>query len=223
MVGPVVLVRFGSPLMGWARLCLTYRAVRHQLNLMSQSQTAGICQLDLTSQSQFRNWLLYNSNLWTNQTSISNDCKTLLFRNKRWKSKKWNHIFDQTHKRLRCFFLLLFFFFFPSEKLAVSSVLDYFFHSFSLRLKLFVHWRWQVARRLMHRVVLVFRMPQLMIIDGIPVTDEERNKAEMYFADQFPVSSSWSFARVCNLQMVFQFSCYFSPLCMRALKCQMCL
>ena len=70
----------------------------------------------------------------------------------------------------------------------------------------------------MHRVVLVFRMPQLMIIDGIPVTDEERNKAEMYFADQFPVSSSWSFARVCNLQMVFQFSCYFSPLCMRGIK-----
>ncbi|XP_076442127.1 leucine-rich repeat-containing protein 9-like isoform X2 [Babylonia areolata] len=44
-----------------------------------------------------------------------------------------------------------------------------------------------VARRLMHRVVLVFRMPQLMIIDGIPVTDEERNKAEMYFADQMPI------------------------------------
>ncbi|KAL8572554.1 hypothetical protein ACOMHN_040458 [Nucella lapillus] len=46
-----------------------------------------------------------------------------------------------------------------------------------------------VARRLMHRVVLVFRMPQLMIIDGIPVTDEERNKAEMYFADQMPANS----------------------------------
>ena len=61
-------------------------------------------------------------------------------------------------------------------------------------------------------------MPQLMIIDGIPVTDEERNKAEMYFADQFPVSSSWSFARVCNLQMVFQFSCYFSPLYRRGIK-----
>ena len=44
----------------------------------------------------------------------------------------------------------------------------------------------------MHRVVLVFRMPQLMIIDGIPVTDEERNKAEMYFADQMPVSAALS-------------------------------
>jgi hypothetical protein len=40
---------------------------------------------------------------------------------------------------------------------------------------------------MIHRIVLVFRMPQLMIIDGIPVTDEERNKAEMYFADQMPV------------------------------------
>lgn len=47
-----------------------------------------------------------------------------------------------------------------------------------------------VARRLMHRVVLVFRMPQLMIIDGIPVSDEERNKADMYFADQMPPSVS---------------------------------
>ena len=124
MVGPVVLVRFGSPLMGWARLCLTYRAVIHQLNLMSRSQRTGICQLDLMSQSQFRNWLLYNSKLWTNQTSISNDCKTLLFRNKRWKWKKWNRIFDQTHKRPRCFFF--FAFFFPSGNLAVSSVLDSF-------------------------------------------------------------------------------------------------
>ena len=48
----------------------------------------------------------------------------------------------------------------------------------------------------MHRVVLVFRMPQLMIIDGIPVTDEERNKADMYFADQLPVSLSYSFTKV---------------------------
>ncbi|XP_070181590.1 leucine-rich repeat-containing protein 9-like isoform X2 [Littorina saxatilis] len=47
-----------------------------------------------------------------------------------------------------------------------------------------------VARRLLHRVVLVFRLPQLMIIDGVPITDEERNKAEMYFADQMPQSNT---------------------------------
>lgn len=36
----------------------------------------------------------------------------------------------------------------------------------------------------MHRPMLVFRMPQLVVIDGLPVTDEERAKAELYFADQ---------------------------------------
>lgn len=45
----------------------------------------------------------------------------------------------------------------------------------------------QVARRLMHRIVLVFKMPQLIVIDGIPVTDEERNKAEMFFYEQTQV------------------------------------
>ncbi|XP_013396331.1 leucine-rich repeat-containing protein 9 [Lingula anatina] len=43
-----------------------------------------------------------------------------------------------------------------------------------------------VARRLIHRPMLVFRMPNLMIIDGIPVSDEERAKAELYFMDQQP-------------------------------------
>ncbi|XP_071079047.1 leucine-rich repeat-containing protein 9-like [Haliotis cracherodii] len=41
-----------------------------------------------------------------------------------------------------------------------------------------------ISRRLMHRPMLVFRMPQLVVIDGLPVTDEERAKAELYFADQ---------------------------------------
>ena len=42
----------------------------------------------------------------------------------------------------------------------------------------------QVARRLLHRPMLVFRMPQLLVIDGIPVSEEERTKAELYFMEQ---------------------------------------
>ena len=42
----------------------------------------------------------------------------------------------------------------------------------------------QAARRHLHRPVLVFRLKNLMIIDGIPVTDEEKAKAELYFMDQ---------------------------------------
>ena len=41
-----------------------------------------------------------------------------------------------------------------------------------------------ISRRLLHRPVLVFRQPNLEIIDGISVTDEERQKADMYFMDQ---------------------------------------
>ena len=41
-----------------------------------------------------------------------------------------------------------------------------------------------VARRMMHRPLLVYRMPTLMVIDGIPVTEEEKAKAELYFMDQ---------------------------------------
>ncbi len=32
--------------------------------------------------------------------------------------------------------------------------------------------------------MLVYRMPQLLVIDGIPVSDEERTKAELYFMEQ---------------------------------------
>ncbi len=42
----------------------------------------------------------------------------------------------------------------------------------------------QVARRLMHRPLLVYRIPTLVVIDGIPVSDEERTKAEIYFFEQ---------------------------------------
>ena len=37
---------------------------------------------------------------------------------------------------------------------------------------------------MLHRPLLVFRMPSLMVIDGIPVNDEERAKADMYFMEQ---------------------------------------
>lgn len=41
-----------------------------------------------------------------------------------------------------------------------------------------------VSRRLLHRPLLVFQQPNLQTIDGIPVTAEERTKAELYFMDQ---------------------------------------
>ncbi|XP_048590343.1 leucine-rich repeat-containing protein 9 isoform X2 [Nematostella vectensis] len=41
-----------------------------------------------------------------------------------------------------------------------------------------------VTRRLLHRPMLVFRMPSLLCIDGIPVSSDERTKSEMYFLDQ---------------------------------------
>lgn len=45
-----------------------------------------------------------------------------------------------------------------------------------------------VSRRLMHRPMLVYRQPNLLCIDGIPVTQEERTKAELYFMEQQPTS-----------------------------------
>ena len=36
----------------------------------------------------------------------------------------------------------------------------------------------------MHRPMLVYRIPGLVIIDGIPVSDDERTKAELYFIEQ---------------------------------------
>ena len=41
-----------------------------------------------------------------------------------------------------------------------------------------------VSRRLLHRPMLVFQQPNLQTIDGITVTPEERDKAELYFMDQ---------------------------------------
>ena len=36
---------------------------------------------------------------------------------------------------------------------------------------------------MLHRPLLIYRMQNLKVIDGIPVMDEERAKAEMYFTD----------------------------------------
>lgn len=41
-----------------------------------------------------------------------------------------------------------------------------------------------VSRRLLHRPMLVFQLSNLQNIDGIPITVEERTKAELYFMDQ---------------------------------------
>lgn len=41
-----------------------------------------------------------------------------------------------------------------------------------------------VSRRLLHRPLLVFQQPNLQTIDGVPVTPDERTKAELYFMDQ---------------------------------------
>ncbi|XP_014679248.1 PREDICTED: leucine-rich repeat-containing protein 9-like isoform X3 [Priapulus caudatus] len=44
--------------------------------------------------------------------------------------------------------------------------------------------RIEVSRKLLHRPLIVFRQPNIEILDGIPVTPEERMKADLYFSDQ---------------------------------------
>ena len=41
-----------------------------------------------------------------------------------------------------------------------------------------------ISRRLVRWPILVFRQPKMDIIDGIDLTDEERQKADIYFLDQ---------------------------------------
>jgi hypothetical protein len=49
-----------------------------------------------------------------------------------------------------------------------------------------------VARRMLHRPLLTFRLPSIQVIDGIRVTEEERAKAEIYFMEQQVSSfSTW--------------------------------
>ena len=71
-----------------------------------------------------------------------------------------------------------------------------------------------VARRMLHRPLLVFRMPNLHIIDGIPISEEERAKADMYFMEQQVRAAGpnarhlgshfWSF--VCGFSLFFYVS-----------------
>ena len=49
---------------------------------------------------------------------------------------------------------------------------------------IYILFRPQVTRRLLHRPLLVYRMPNLLCIDGIPVSNDEKNKAELYFLEQ---------------------------------------
>lgn len=41
----------------------------------------------------------------------------------------------------------------------------------------------QIARRMLHRPVLVYRQPNIVCIDGIPVKNDERAKAEVYLME----------------------------------------
>ena len=41
---------------------------------------------------------------------------------------------------------------------------------------------------MLHRPWLVYYMPQLLVIDGIPISEDERAKSELYFLDQQVVS-----------------------------------
>ncbi|XP_069063527.1 leucine-rich repeat-containing protein 9 [Pleurodeles waltl] len=41
-----------------------------------------------------------------------------------------------------------------------------------------------ISRKMLHRPILVFRLPSLQILDGIPVTAEERARAEIHFIEQ---------------------------------------
>lgn len=64
------------------------------------------------------------------------------------------------------------------------TTLDIKLHYDQREVSFFYLWILQVARRHLHRPILVYRLKQLVIIDGIPITDEERGKAELYFMDQ---------------------------------------
>ncbi|CAL1540956.1 unnamed protein product [Lymnaea stagnalis] len=47
-----------------------------------------------------------------------------------------------------------------------------------------------VSRRMIHRVILIHRLQHLLVIDGIAISEEERNKSEFYYTDQTPPVSA---------------------------------
>jgi len=54
-----------------------------------------------------------------------------------------------------------------------------------------------VTKRLLHRPSIVSRMPNVRIIDGVIVTEEERTKAELYSLEQqVSHDHSWSTIQV---------------------------
>lgn len=56
----------------------------------------------------------------------------------------------------------------------------------------------------MHRPMLVYRQPNLLCIDGIPVSTEERAKAELYFMEQ--AVNYFPLLRLFSLLWLFPFS-----------------
>ena len=76
------------------------------------------------------------------------------------------------------------------EKIEIDGHNNY--HSrAAVQKSLILRFLFQVARRLMHRPMLIYRIPGLVIIDGIPVSDDERTKADLYFMEQ---QVQWQFA-----------------------------
>lgn len=41
----------------------------------------------------------------------------------------------------------------------------------------------QICRKTLHRHVLIFRLPNLQMLDGIPVNSDDRAKAEFHFSE----------------------------------------
>lgn len=61
---------------------------------------------------------------------------------------------------------------------------------------------------MLHRPILIYRMPSLTVIDGLAVCEEERMKAEFYFSEQdvrllllFPFVSNCNSLRFTNGKM----------------------
>ena len=69
----------------------------------------------------------------------------------------------------------------------------------------------------MHRPMLVFRQPNLLCIDGIPVSPEERTKAELYFMEQQVGPAGVNVCHTCDWKKMQYFleiwSTYVLPKC----------